>query len=122
MLEDVFFVISGRKLKLHHDISVIDLLPYTTKDNWEDMTNEEKASAFKAAQWAISAKEPDVVLCAGQIFFPEKLSKHLDERWKLESKDVDAVFREKKKKNPTRHGREQRRQPDQGPSREWLQS
>ncbi|KAL2134842.1 hypothetical protein VTI74DRAFT_10648 [Chaetomium olivicolor] len=94
-LEDVFFVVSGRKLKLLRDISVIDLLPYTTNDEWEDMTNEEKARAFKAAQWAIGAKEPDVVLCAGKKFLPAKLRDLKDDMWKLESQGVGAVFPER---------------------------
>jgi hypothetical protein len=40
-LKHVFFMISGRRLDLR-DISVIDLLPYATNNDWEDMTNEEK--------------------------------------------------------------------------------
>jgi len=94
-LEEVFFVVSGRKLKLLRDISVVDLLPYTTNDNWEDMRDEEKASAFRAAQWALGAKEPDVVLCAGKKFLPEKFRALKDDMWKLESWGVGAVFPEK---------------------------
>ncbi|RYO82165.1 hypothetical protein DL764_009650 [Monosporascus ibericus] len=94
-LEDVFLVVSGRKLRLLPDISVIDLLPYTTKCNWDDMNNEEKASAFKAAQWALGSKQPDVVLCAGKKYLSEEPRKLKDDMWKLESQGVGAVFPER---------------------------
>jgi hypothetical protein len=94
-LEEVFSVVSGRKLKLLRDISVFDLLPYTTDDDWQHMNNEEKARAFKASQWAVSAKEPDVVLCVGRKFLPEKLRGLKDDMWKLESLGVGAVFPER---------------------------
>jgi hypothetical protein len=91
-LEDVFSVVSGRKLKLLPDISVIDLLPYTTDRNWGDMNNEEKASAFKAAQWALGSKQPDVVLCAGKKYLPGEPGKLKNDLSKLESQGVGAVF------------------------------
>ncbi|KAK4121208.1 hypothetical protein N657DRAFT_635807 [Parathielavia appendiculata] len=93
-LEAVFFTMSGRRLDLR-DISVIDLLPYTMDNDWEDMANEEKARAFKAAQWAIGAKEPDVVLCAGKRFLPGKVRGLKDDMWKLESQGVGAILLER---------------------------
>ena len=86
-LEEVFLVISGGKLALLHDISVIDLLPYTSNDDWT-------ASAFRAAQWAIASKEPDVVLCAGKKPLPKNLWGLKGDMFRLESKGVGAVFDE----------------------------
>jgi len=86
-LEEVFFVVSGGKLALLHDISVIDLLPYTSNDKG-------MADAFRAAQWAITAKEPDVVLCAGKKRLPKDLWDLKGDMFNLESKGVGAVFDE----------------------------
>jgi len=71
-LENVFYVFSGRKLKLLRDISVFDLLPYITDDNWKKHEQRRKGECAQAAQWALGAKEPDVVLCEGKIFLPGK--------------------------------------------------
>ncbi len=67
---------------------------YTTDNDWDNMTDEEKGSAFKAAQWAIAAKEPDVVLCAGKKL-PKELRDLKGDMWKLESIGVGNVFSEK---------------------------
>ncbi len=91
-LEQVFFMVSGGKLDLIHNISVIDLLPYISPKDWENMYNEADeeavASAFKTAQWAIAAKEPDVVLCAGKKSLPTELRHLKGDMWRLESKAV----------------------------------
>lgn len=94
-LEDVFFVMSRRRLSLLRDISVVDLLPYTTNDDWEGMSTQEKNSTFQVSQWVIGAKEPDVVLCAGKKYLPRNLGYLKGDMWKLESQGVGAVFSEK---------------------------
>ncbi|KAK3898361.1 hypothetical protein C8A05DRAFT_19044 [Staphylotrichum tortipilum] len=84
-LEEVFFVVSGGKLELLRDISVIDLLPYTSNDDWTKST-------FEAAQSAIAAKKPDVVLCAGKKPLPKDLWDLKGDMFRLESMGVGAVF------------------------------
>jgi hypothetical protein len=95
-LEDVFSMVSQGSLTLLHDISVIDLLPYITNKDWELMNKKEEIErAFKVAQWALGAKEPDVVLCAGKRPLPKDLGYLKDDMWKLESKGVGDIFSQK---------------------------
>lgn len=89
---EVFHAVSRGSLNLLRDISVIDLLPYTTEEDWNHMSDDEKQRIFELSQFAIGAKKPDVVLCAGKIRMPKSCWRVKGEMWKLESIGVGKVF------------------------------
>jgi hypothetical protein len=100
-LQNVFSVMSGGMLDLLRDISVVDLLPFVTDEDWDALSGDnnenqaEKERAFRTSQWVLAAKEPDVVLCAGRKFLPWKLRGLKGDMWKLECKGVGEVFPKK---------------------------
>lgn len=90
-LREVFTVVSCGTLRFEQDISTIDLLPYTSEDQADQMTDEEKAHVFRGCVQAFCSKEPDVILCAGKIWLKDaKVIK--GEAWKLESRAVGQTF------------------------------
>ncbi|KAM5528578.1 hypothetical protein FOXYSP1_19059 [Fusarium oxysporum f. sp. phaseoli] len=92
-LDDVFTTVSCGTLDIRTDITIIDLLPFMSRDikQIDDINLRE---SFKASGRAISDKEPDVLLCAGKIWLP-RVGKNDDRKgdaWRFESIGVGERF------------------------------
>jgi hypothetical protein len=88
-LEELFPVISCGSLRIMRDVSIIDLLPFVTKEQVPFMDEELLSSAFQTSQQAFCAKKPDVVLCAGRHSMEHREFK--GQVWRLESKGVGRL-------------------------------
>jgi hypothetical protein len=95
-LNEIFRVVSCETLDIRTDISIVDLLPYISKDvsrvNKTDLDH-----LFRQTRQAICEKQPDIVLCAGRVWLsepedPRDLKRHVRH---LESIGVGRVFSEK---------------------------
>jgi hypothetical protein len=98
-LDQMFATVSCNTVNLLRDVSVFDLLPYTTPE--EVAKNGEKleflGDRFDNCVEAVCRKKPDVVLCAGRYRLPEhwdnaRRNQCKGEAWKLEGKGIGANF------------------------------
>ncbi|KAH7308011.1 hypothetical protein B0I35DRAFT_413378 [Stachybotrys elegans] len=89
-LDEVFKFVSCQTLDIRENVTLVDLLPYTSKQaGYADLR-----SSFDSATDIICAKSPTVLLCAGKIWL-ERTSKFDDrkgEAYKLESIGVGNRF------------------------------
>lgn len=92
-LHDIFIAVSCGTLDIRTDITIIDLLPYVSKDVAE-IGYDELRETFRASVQLICEKEPDVLLCAGKIWLPwvDKFDKRKGDAWKLESVGLGKKF------------------------------
>ncbi|QKX64630.1 uncharacterized protein TRUGW13939_11805 [Talaromyces rugulosus] len=100
-LGDLFAVVSCGTLDIISDISVIDLLPYTTEGDMEEMDAKMLRNGFQTSTEVFSDKKPDVLLCAGKIWL-KKLEMFQDDfdaqkqckgdAWQLESIGIGKIF------------------------------
>lgn len=92
-LKDIFRVVSCETLDIRTDISIIDLLPYISKDV-KGVNETELKYVSRHMLQAVCLKEPNVVLCAGKLRLSEpEDSCNLKENVKyLESIGVGRLF------------------------------
>lgn len=89
-LKEVFDRVSCRTVDFQRDVSVVDLCPYFAEAHLKLANKETKSSIFNTCISAICDKEPDVVLCAGQVWEGDRSVK--GEAWKLEHRGVGNTF------------------------------
>ena len=92
-IQDAFDLVSCTTLDIRKNVAVIDLMPYVS-DTVSTMKDANLRAAFKPAVEAIAEMEPDVLLCAGRIWFSDwtRLDNRKGEAWKLESIGLGEVF------------------------------
>ncbi|KAK5994464.1 hypothetical protein PT974_04939 [Cladobotryum mycophilum] len=81
---DIFATVSCGTLDLRTDISVVDLLPYIP-DKVTTINDVTLKDSFRTSVQAVCDKEPDVLLCAGQIW-----TKKFDDR-KGDSNKIESI-------------------------------
>ncbi|KAJ2990376.1 hypothetical protein NUW58_g2985 [Xylaria curta] len=86
-LEQLFQVASCGMLTLKHDVSLVDLLPFTPQQT-ETIPPQALRNALEASRLAICAKHPDVVLCAGKIWLPNEDKDRTKEPTNQENLDI----------------------------------
>ncbi|KAI7969636.1 hypothetical protein EIK77_008791 [Talaromyces pinophilus] len=91
-LEELFAVVSCNTLGLISDVSVIDLLLYTSKEDMEDMDHVSLSDRFRASIEVFCNKKPDVLLCAGKIPLDKQLQQCKGDAQKLEHNGVGKTF------------------------------
>jgi hypothetical protein len=91
-LGELFDAVSCSTLDIREDVSVIDLLPYTTEAEMGLMGEAAMGSTFRTSVQTFCGKQPDVVLCAGRIWLPRHHDHCKGEAWKLESGGVGRTF------------------------------
>jgi hypothetical protein len=87
-LDDMFLTASCGTLNIRDTISVVDLLPYTSPSKFNQLDVQ---TLLQTSVQTISAKEPDVLLCAGNIRLPRGVIKG-PAMW-LESAGVGNSFK-----------------------------
>jgi hypothetical protein len=65
-LYEVFHVVSCDTLDIRTDVSIIDLLPYISKDV-RDVNETDLEHLFEQTLQAVYEKKPDVMLCADKL-------------------------------------------------------
>ncbi|KAF7549120.1 hypothetical protein G7Z17_g6607 [Cylindrodendrum hubeiense] len=108
-LEDIFTTVSCGTLNFRKDITVVDLLPYVPGEATK-IDSARLRDSFRASTEIICEKEPDILLCAGQIWLPRAGSS--DDRkgdaWRFESIGLGEKFGSAAKwgvKTRIRHGK-----------------
>jgi hypothetical protein len=88
-LDHVFDAASRGTINIRRDVSMIDLLPYTSAAAMQEMDIKALKKAFQTSVQAVCGKRPKVVLCAGKV----RTEFDKGEAKKLESIGVGKVHR-----------------------------
>lgn len=89
-LRRVFYVVSCGSLNMKADVTVVDLLPFVP-DPIARISDAKLRDSFRVAVDVVCDREPDVLVCAGQIWTGKFDDRKADAR-KLESLGVGKQF------------------------------
>ncbi|KAH6695343.1 hypothetical protein F5X68DRAFT_198300 [Plectosphaerella plurivora] len=94
IVDELFMTASAGTLSIRKNVSVVDLLPYISKTQMNQMEGQELTESFATARDVFFEKQPDVILCAGKIDLPNVRQKDTSkgEMFKIESIGVGKVY------------------------------
>ena len=92
-LDELFRVVSCGTLRIGTSVSVIDLLPYITKEQVESMDDGQLKDAFLSTVHIFGRKQPQILLCCGKIWLGQRAKDdRKGEAWKFESQGLGSSF------------------------------
>ncbi|KAK4177876.1 hypothetical protein QBC36DRAFT_235548 [Triangularia setosa] len=91
-LGEVFHIVSCGTLEIGTNVSVIDLLPYITVEQMNDMDDVQLGDAFLSTVHVFGRKKPQIILCCAKIWLGQKRQDCKGEAWKFESQRLGTSF------------------------------
>jgi hypothetical protein len=92
-LNELFRVVSCGTFEIGTSVSVIDLLPYITKEQVESMDDGQLKDAFLSTVHIFGRKQPQILLCCGKIFLKQRAKDdRKGEARKFESQGLGTSF------------------------------